>query len=1350
MNAIKSFTITSLALGMLMLMQESVCSVNVAPISAEETDFFESHIRPTLVTECIECHGADKQKGGLRLDSRAGWQKGGDSGAVIVPKDPGSSLLLRSIKHLEPDLKMPEKAPKLDDAVVQHFESWIAMGAPDPRDSPPDVTKSKPTWPELLAARRSWWSLQPLKHDSAAPEPNPTRVQIAAASRVDQYLNTAMLKAGLTPEPAAQAETLVRRIHFLLNGLPPSPEDVHSFCLAYSSDPKKAVRERAKRLLALPAFGEHWARRWMDLVRYAESHGSESDPEIPNAYQYRDYLIRAFNADLPLDHLIREHIAGDLMSTPRISPAGINESRIGPAHLRMVEHGFQPVDTLDDQIKAVDNQIDVVTKAFQGLTVSCARCHDHKFDAISQRDYTGLFGIFSSIRPAQLPIESDEHLHIAQKQTLTELKNTIRNSLADHWLSQLETFPTELARLVHPPAEQAVDELKGRLAETNKKIAELHWAQINAGNQKTIAAPYALWSFSNGAQERMGNLESELVGGALIVSGTLILNGESSFIKTSTLPLEIKERTFEAWLTTENLDQRGGGIVGIEQITSHTFDSVVFAEKQKRKWLAGSNNFKRTEQTDGDEEMSGKDELIHIAMTYAADGGIAVFKNGKPYGKPFRKDSLHTYPAGDTRLLIGLRHSGARNGFFNGKIHEVRVYTRALSAEEIAASFKLGMLPKDLQKENAQITGNTVAMLDALNKEASEISAEISRREPPVTNDSFEKATASLEHPLHLVFKAGTLDEKNFAAYAKSYRSKMLSKIAEAKAFNSGNFSECWDLGDEKQAKWFLSGPDVSSVSRGDFRVEREGDKVLKTLFPSGLGASLLVPQWGGVAMSPDFKIQTKNVSVRFAAANGAMLRVIPDNYPLGRNSIFPKAIVQRSVAAWSVLDSEYRIGSNSFLELTTPGHQTRGAEPPKDGVPFVEKESFFVVEKVVFHDGKEAPKEVHPGLELVLSECPQIATNSFVTAFSDCLGEAVRAWRGGTLSEPQRNLLDGAIQCGLLLNRVTANQTIEKTVKQYRDVSSELPTPVFTPGVLEHKGKDAAFLPRGDHKKPEGSVPRSFIEVLDSRPISSDESGRRELAERIVADNNPLTPRVMANRIWLWLFGVGIVGTPDNFGRMGEKPSNPELLDFLASKLIQDGWSLKRTISYLVETDAFQRTSAGSELAYRIDPLNTLLSHAHIRRLEAESIRDSILSVSGSLVPTLFGPSVAPTVSRRSVYLEQKRNRLPSMLTTFDAPKPFTTMGRRDSTTVPAQSLTLLNDPAIVQLAKRWGEAVRAKKLAAEAEIHELFQGALGRGPSEEEIKQAQLLLGSFTPGDGLQPLAHALFNLKEFIYLR
>lgn len=281
-------------------------------------------------------------------------------------------------------------------------------------------------WKATLEKRATWWSFQPLQK----PEIPAAATVTDTTHPVDRFIQSRLQRAGLQPSGEADRTVLLRRLTFVLTGLPPSPDQI----AAFGNDPAPDAYERVvDRLLDSPQFGERWARHWMDLVRYCESHGSQGDPELPMAWRYRDYLIRAFNTDVPYDQLVREQIAGDLLPNPRLNPAeGLNESAIGPAHLRMVEHGYIPVDALDDCVKAVDNQIDVVTKAFLGLTVSCARCHDHKFDPISQRDFYALYGILASCRPGQVVIDAPER-RARNLYQLAALKARIRHAPQSSW-----------------------------------------------------------------------------------------------------------------------------------------------------------------------------------------------------------------------------------------------------------------------------------------------------------------------------------------------------------------------------------------------------------------------------------------------------------------------------------------------------------------------------------------------------------------------------------------------------------------------------------------------------------------------------------------------------------------------------------------------------------------------------------------------------------------------------------------------------------------------------------------------------------------------------------------------------
>jgi hypothetical protein len=300
----------------------------------QQTEFFETKIRPILAQECYECHSAaTKKKGGLVLDSRVGWQSGGESGDVIKPGDPAASLLVQTIKHEHEDLKMPKAGAKLDDKIIADFERWIREGAFDPRDTPPskEQIEKETAWSATLARRKEWWAFVPISK-------TPT------SKTIDDFIDAELTKQGIPTAPQADAQTLHRRMSYILTGLPPSGN------------------QSIDQLLASPAFGEKWARHFMDWVRYAESYGSEGDPPIPYAYQYRDYLIRAFNDDVPYPQLVKESIAGDLLPKPRLKN-GLNESAIGIAQLRMVLHGFSPVDSLDEMVTFTDNQIDTVTSA---------------------------------------------------------------------------------------------------------------------------------------------------------------------------------------------------------------------------------------------------------------------------------------------------------------------------------------------------------------------------------------------------------------------------------------------------------------------------------------------------------------------------------------------------------------------------------------------------------------------------------------------------------------------------------------------------------------------------------------------------------------------------------------------------------------------------------------------------------------------------------------------------------------------------------------------------------------------------------------------------------------------------
>jgi hypothetical protein len=403
-----------------------------ADLSEPQVAFFEQHIRPVLANECYDCHGVNKQKGGLRVDSRDGLFMGGDTGPAIIPGDAGRSLLIQSIQHEHPDSEMPKGRPKLSQEVIAHFAKWVHEGAVDPRDHPPkpgEVVAAD--WESLFESRRAWWSFQPPRMPSL-----PEVVDTAWSEQpVDRFILAKLEENGLAPASAASAPTWLRRVHFAITGLPPTPEEQAAFL----ADPSPEARAKVvDRLLASPHYGERWARHWMDLVRFAESYGHEQDFAIPHVWQYRDYLIRAFNADVPYTEFVKEHVAGDLLTTPRRHPsAGFNESVIGTGWWYLHQATHAPVDPYQDEADRMDNQVDVLSKTFLGLTVACSRCHDHKFDPIPTKDYYSLTAFLRGSRQDLAYLDPNgqldkrtEHLRQLHAEQTTVLRTAMKDERA--------------------------------------------------------------------------------------------------------------------------------------------------------------------------------------------------------------------------------------------------------------------------------------------------------------------------------------------------------------------------------------------------------------------------------------------------------------------------------------------------------------------------------------------------------------------------------------------------------------------------------------------------------------------------------------------------------------------------------------------------------------------------------------------------------------------------------------------------------------------------------------------------------------------------------------------------------
>jgi mono/diheme cytochrome c family protein len=375
----------------------------IAHASQQTTDsasleLYEKKIRPLFAEQCYACHGAKQQLSGLRLDRKNGVAKGGNRGPLFAAGSPEKSLIVKAVGYADIHLRMPPKA-KLKDEEIAAVTEWVKLGAPMPAESRESKVESresgapkKDDWPQRLqhwAYQRIRRPVVPLVRDPKSDIRNP----------IDAFLDDKLRKKGLTPSARADKRTLIRRVTFDLIGLPPTPAEVDAFL---GDKSPKAYEKLVDRLLASPHYGERWGRHWLDLVRYSETLGHEFDYDLYNAWRYRDYVIRAFNADLPYDQLAMEHVAGDLMPKPRRNPTdGSNESIVGTAFWWMGEGKHSPVDVRQEQADRMDNQIDVFGKAFLGQTLACARCHDHKFDPIRSRDYYAMAGYMRSSRYQQ-------------------------------------------------------------------------------------------------------------------------------------------------------------------------------------------------------------------------------------------------------------------------------------------------------------------------------------------------------------------------------------------------------------------------------------------------------------------------------------------------------------------------------------------------------------------------------------------------------------------------------------------------------------------------------------------------------------------------------------------------------------------------------------------------------------------------------------------------------------------------------------------------------------------------------------------------------------------------------------
>ncbi len=1246
--------------------------------------YFETHIRPALVNHCYECHSGDKSKGELRLDYRGGWEKGGESGPALIPGKPDESLLIQFLQHKDTKKRMPKSAERLPHDVINNFIGWINKGAPDPRDHPPSAEEAaEVSWQAKLAQRAKWWSLQaPLKS-------RPPRVSdvLWRKNPVDRFILDKLKKSDLAPAAPADAEVLLRRLSFVLTGLPPKPDQIDPFRKAFSENAGRAMRTMVGELLNSPHYGERIARHWMDVVRYTDTYGYEWDPVAVGSWEYRDYLIRAFNDDIGYDQLIREQLAGDLLPNPRINKKQqINESLIGPMFYHLGEHRHgASVNFNGIHQEMIDNKIDAFSKTFLAMTVACARCHDHKLDAISQKDYYALAGMFMTPRWTTRPIDSQER-NAGRIKELKSLRSQIHHQLKKFWQNARSLEPDSLRK----------------------------WAMKNYK------------SFASATPGEIGHPFSKLLGGRKFK--TVSIQKLSS--KESTLTLEADGRTALAT-----------GSVPATDIYTVEFDTK-----------AGEFNGLRL------------DALTHPSL---GSGGPGLTKHGNFVLSTINAEVT---PIGaKTSQKITLRSAEAD---YNQPNYHV---TRSLNPDARGWGVGLGGnvdrtawfgfdRPVDLQK------GGRWQITLQFRLGSSHI---LGRFRLALGSPSGE---ANIDDKLQETWSALTREwNKTHATNAQANR-QFKPLIAESRP--------------GLPPGWVMDGSGLQHghVTHGTLRIDLTGSNLVSEILLAGYHTHALSPKLAGSLRLPDPRqFSHTNVSIRLAGGEWTSRRSIPQNALLAESPIY---LDGKAAPKWTrMAGGAYRNGVTRYVpEIATaslnpnfPG-RTGIARYAKTRLPDKDedrnKPSWFSITGIVGHDKVAAPKPTLNAFAGLYEAKAPASVDEAWERLSHWLNASVDRWAMNQATAGDVRIMNWLRETGLLPNDPSANPNLARLTERYREVEAGIDFARVANTMDERHIKPVHYRLniRGDVYQEGDAIRPNFLEVFQGkhRVPESQGSGRLELAQHLSRD--PLTARVFVNRVWHWVFGAGIVPTPSDFGKLGGRPSHPELLDWLTHEFANNGWSTKQLIRRLVLSQTFRQSGQTSLGAREFDPRNRLLHHYPTRRLEAEAIRDSLLAVSGRLDPRLYGLPINPYRraedsrkrlfsgpldgnGRRSLYQEMSIMQPPEFLVGFNLPDMKLPTGKRDVTNVPAQALTMLNDPFVNAMAEHWANGlVNDTDTNAESRTRKMLRKALGRSTRDGEVGRWVTAIREFHNGDkdllqdrqAWQSLAHALFNTKEFIYYR
>ncbi len=980
-------------------------AASAKPSAGEDGGQFDATIARLFAGRCLDCHSGPDPKGKLDLSRKRAALAGGKSGAAIIAGKPEESLLWERVSSDE----MPPDSP-LSETEKTAVKNWLSAGAhwgSDPID-PYQVSTSR-------RAGRDWWSLQPISR----PAVPAVRQSDWIRTPIDRFILKELEANGLSPSPEADRRVLIRRVCFQLTGLPPAPEEIDEFLRDQTPG---AYGRMLDRYLASPQYGVRWARWWLDLARYGESNGYEFDEFRPAAWRYRDWVVDSFNHDRPYDDFSRLQLAGDVLrphDADAIAATGFLVAgafdTVGQTQQSVLMRAVVRSDEIEDLVGTVG-------QTFLGVTVNCARCHDHKFDPIRQTEYYGIASSLSGVRHGERDLAAFDAVAAAVRKRIEALRSA--------------------ALAIEKPVR----------------------AQILAGRKKPEAAPpvpMAAWNFESGVVDLKGEITLTLEGGAALTPEGLRLDGKDAMARSTSLKRPLRSKTIEVWVRLEGLAQRGGGAMTIESSDGLKFESIVYAEKESGRWMAGSESFHRYQSVAGSAELDADRRPVHVAIAFGEDGTIRIYRDGLPYGVGYKTKAPVVFAAEEAVVLFGQRHTPAGgNRGLAGTLMRARLYDRALTPREVAAS-------------------------------------------------------------------------------AASFRDYIPSKA-------------------------------IIAALSVDQRAER--DRILA-------------------------EIERLRTSV---AANPRVYSVAP------------------------------REPGVTHLEI-----------------------------------------------------------------------------------------------------RGNPNQ----------------------PGAIVKPAGIAAIVAPGGEFGLEAAAPEA--------------SRRERLADWVCGARNPLFARVIVNRLWQAHFGNGFVETANDFGFNGGKPSHPQLLEWLASEIDRQGYSLKAMHRLILESAAFRQSSRFDPTAHSRDAGNRLVWQRAPVRLQAEMVRDAMLCVAGVLDSRLGGPSFfdhsvhkapgtpailyetiapgAPGTNRRTLFRAWLRGGRSHLLDAFDCPDPSTSAPRRAVTTTPLQALSMMNNALVLHLSESF--ACRLKQEAGDdagRQVDRAYRLALGRLPEPDE--RAAAVRG--VERAGLPALTRAIFNCNEFLY--